>query len=173
MISPRAGVASRDAKPDQLHDSRWARVDVQHTARTRGARLCVQGDRGSRRCLEDDAPGDAELGAEVVGAGGKDNAADGGVGECTGQASAGAHRRLKLTALAGHRLHGVQPGNLTGLGAGEHAVQCKESEGNMQPMLLSRPMPSAKRLGEMMEPCHEGFHQHVPPKHKLPWIAVD
>ena len=80
---------------------------------------------------------------------------------------------VQLTAVAGQRLHRVQPENVTGLGAGEHAVQCKESEGNMQPMLLSRPMPSAKRLGEMMEPCHEGSHQHVPPKHKLPWIAVD
>ena len=84
-------VASRDAEPDQLHDARRTRVDVQHTTWTRGARLCVQGDRGSRRRLKDDAPGDAELGVEVVGAGGKDDAADGGIGECTGQASDGAH----------------------------------------------------------------------------------
>ena len=37
---------------------------------------------------------------------------DGGVGECTGQAGAVAHRRLQLTAVAGHMLHRVQPGNL-------------------------------------------------------------
>ena len=41
----------------------------------------MQHDRACHRCLDDDAPGDAELDAEVVGAGGKDNAADGGVGE--------------------------------------------------------------------------------------------
>ena len=63
--------------------------------------MCVQGDRGSRRCLEDDAPGDAELGAEVVGAGGKDDAADSCVGECTGQVGDGAHRGLQLTVVAG------------------------------------------------------------------------
>jgi hypothetical protein len=84
--------------------------------------LCVQGDCGSRRRLKDDAPGDAELGEEVVGAGGKDDAADGGVGECTGQASAGAHRGLQLTAVAGHReLQTLaQPGNVAGLGAKQH-----------------------------------------------------
>ncbi len=87
-------VASRDAETDQLHDARRARVDVQHTKWTRGARLCVQDDRGSRCGLEGDAPGDAERGSEVVGAGGKDDAADGGVGECTGQVGDGAHRGL-------------------------------------------------------------------------------
>jgi hypothetical protein len=60
---------------------------------------------------------------------------------------------VQLTAVAGQRLHRVQPENVTGLGVGEHAVQCKESEGNMQPMLP--PMPSARRLGESMVPCHE------------------
>ena len=84
MSAHRVGVASRDAKPVQLHDARRARVDVQHTARTRGAGLCIQHDRACHRRLEDDAPGDAELGAEVVGAGGKDNVADGCVGECSG-----------------------------------------------------------------------------------------
>ena len=64
-----------------MHDARRARVDVQHTARTRGAALCIKYDRACHRRLDDDTPGDAELGAEVVGAGGKDNAADGGVGE--------------------------------------------------------------------------------------------
>jgi len=88
-------VASRDAEPDQLHDARRARVDPQHTARTRGARLCVQHNRGSHRRLEDDAPGDVELGAEVVGAVGKDNATDSCVGKCTGQAGGGAHRGLQ------------------------------------------------------------------------------
>ncbi len=83
-------VASRDAEPDQLHDARRARVDFQHTTWTRGARLCVQGDRCSRRRLKDDAPGDDELGVECVRAGGKDYAADGGIGECTDQASDGA-----------------------------------------------------------------------------------
>ena len=77
---------------------------------------------------------------------------------------------VQLTAVAGHMLHRVQPGNVTGLGAGEHAEQCKESEGNMQPMLP--PMPSARRLGETMVPCHERSHQHASPKHKkLPWIV--
>ena len=95
--------------------------------------------------------------------------ADGSVGECTGQAGAVADCRLQLTAVAGHRLHGVQPGNVPGLGAGEHGAQCKESAGNMQPMLP--PMPSAKRLGESMVPCHERSHQHASPKHKkLPLI---
>ncbi len=52
--------------------------------------MCVQGDRGSRRRLKDDAPGDFEpaLGAaegavEDVGAVAKDNAGDGCVGECS------------------------------------------------------------------------------------------
>ncbi|KOO21418.1 hypothetical protein Ctob_000359, partial [Chrysochromulina tobinii] len=97
MSAHKVDVASRDVEPDQLHDARRTRVDVQHTTWTRGARLCVQDDRGSRRRLEDDAPGDAELGAEVVGAGGKDDAAGGGVGECAGQAGGGAHRGLQLT----------------------------------------------------------------------------
>ena len=55
----------------------------------------MQHDRAWYRRLKDDAPSDAELGAEVVGAGGKDNVADGGVGECTGQAGAGAHLGLR------------------------------------------------------------------------------
>ncbi len=92
-MSAHIGVASRDAEPDQLHDAQRARVDVQHTTRIRGARLCVQGDRGSRRRLNDDAPGDAELSAEEVGARSKDHVANGCVGECTGQAGDGAHRR--------------------------------------------------------------------------------
>ena len=76
---------------------------------------------------------------------------------------------VQLTAVAGHMLHRVQPGSVAGLGAGEHAVQCKESEGNMQPMLP--PMPSAKsRHGDSMVPCHERSHQHASTKHKLPWI---
>ena len=83
--------APGDAEPDQLHDARRSRGDVQHTARIWGARLCIQHDRGSHRRLEDDAPGDAELGADGVGAGGEDNAAKGCVGECTGQAGDSAH----------------------------------------------------------------------------------
>ena len=75
---------------------------------------------------------------------------------------------VQLTSVARQMLHRVQPGNVTGLGAGEHAVQGKESEGNMQPMLP--PMPSARWLGKSMVPCHERSHQHAPPKHKLPWI---
>jgi hypothetical protein len=43
--------------------------------------LCVQDDRACHRRLDDDTPGDGELGGEVVDAWGKDNAADGGVGE--------------------------------------------------------------------------------------------
>ena len=46
--------------------------------------MCVEHDRGSLRRLEDDAPGDAELGAEEVGAVGKYDVADGYIGECTG-----------------------------------------------------------------------------------------
>ena len=57
--------------------------------------MCVQHDRAWHRRLEDDAPGDAELRAEVVRAGGKDDMADVGVGECTGQAGAGAHLGLR------------------------------------------------------------------------------
>jgi hypothetical protein len=95
-------VASRDAEPDQLHDARRARVDEKHTARTRGAGLCIQHDRASHRRLEDDAPSDAELGVEEVRAGGKDNVADGCVGECTLQFGGIAHRGLQLTAVAGH-----------------------------------------------------------------------
>jgi hypothetical protein len=70
---------------------------------TGGARLCVQDDRGSRRCLQDDAPGDDERGAEGVGAGGKDNVANRRVGKCTGQAGDGAHLGLQLTAVTGHK----------------------------------------------------------------------
>ncbi len=141
-MSAHHDAASRDAEPDQLHDARRARVDVQHTTLTRVARLCVQDDRACRRRLEDDAPGDAELSAEVVGAGGKDDAADGGVGECAGQASAGAHRGLQLTAVAGHGelQTSVQPGNVAGLGAGQQGAPCKESEGTVHALLLSRPM---------------------------------
>jgi len=94
-------VASRDAEPDQLHDARRARVDEKHTARTRGAGLCIQHDRASHRRLEDDAPSDAELGVEEVRAGGKDNVADGCVGECTLQFGGIAHRGLQLTAVLG------------------------------------------------------------------------
>ncbi|KOO24792.1 hypothetical protein Ctob_008507, partial [Chrysochromulina tobinii] len=86
-----------DAEPDQLHDARQARVDVQHATPTRVAPLCIQHDRACHRRLDDDAPGDAELGGEVIGAGSKDDAADGGVGECTGQVGDGAHRGLQLT----------------------------------------------------------------------------
>jgi len=57
--------------------------------------LCVQHDRAWHRRLKDDAPGDSELDAEVVRARGKDNVADAGVGECTGQAGAGAHLGLR------------------------------------------------------------------------------
>ena len=47
-----------------------------------------------------------------------------------------AHRGLQLTPVAGgHRLHRIQPGNVAGLGAGERSAPCKESEGNMQPMV--------------------------------------
>ena len=55
--------------------------------------MSIQHDRACHCRLEDDAPGDVELGGEVVGARGKDNVADGGVGECTGQAGDGAHHR--------------------------------------------------------------------------------
>ena len=99
-----AAVASRDAEPDQLHDARRTRVDVQHTT----PRLCVQGDRCSRRRLKDDAPGDVELGVEYVRAGVKDNVAGSGAGKCTGQAIAGAHCGLQRTAVAReHMLNGV------------------------------------------------------------------
>ena len=68
--------------------------------------MCIQHDRAFQRRLEDDAPSDAELGGEVVGAGVKDNVFDGCVGERTEQARAGAHRGLQLTAvMAGHKLH--------------------------------------------------------------------
>ena len=111
-----------DVEPDQLHDSNRARVDVQHTARTRGAGLCIQHDRACHRRLEDDAPRYAELGDEVVGAGGQDNVGDGGVGECAGQAGNGAHGGLQLTAVARHKLHGVHSWNVAGLGAGQHSA---------------------------------------------------
>ena len=80
-------VSSGDVEPYQVHNARRARVDVQHTA----LGLCIQHDRACHRRLEDDAPGDAELGAEGVGAGGEENAVDSSVGECTGQAGAGTH----------------------------------------------------------------------------------
>ena len=70
------------------------------------SRLCIEHDRASHRRLEDDAPGDAELGTKYVRAGGKDNIVDGCVGERTEQARAGAHRGLQLTAvMTGHKLH--------------------------------------------------------------------
>ena len=72
--------ASREAEPDQLHDPERARIDLNSS---------IQHDRGSHRRLENGAPGD---GAQGVGAGGKDDAADGCVGECTGQSGAAAHR---------------------------------------------------------------------------------
>ena len=62
------GVASRDAEPEQLHDARRTRVDVQHTTLTQRARLCVQDGRACQCSLKDDALGDVELGYEVVGA---------------------------------------------------------------------------------------------------------
>ena len=69
--------------------------------------MCVQDDCGSFRGLDIDAPGYAELGAVVVGAGGKDNAADGGVGKCTGQAGNGVHRDLE-GRIVGVRRMGVR-----------------------------------------------------------------
>ena len=118
-------IASGDVEPDQLHDARRAGVDVQHTALARGTGLRIQHDRACHRSLDDDAPGDAELGAEVVGAGGKDNVADGCVGECNVQAVDSAHRGQQRTAVAGQMLHGVQPGNIVvaGLGAGQHGAR--------------------------------------------------
>ena len=93
IISDFSVVASRDVEPVQEYHTRRPGVDVHHLALIRVARLCIQHDRACHRRLEDDAPGDAEHGAQVVGPGGKDDAADGGVGECTGQAGGGAHRR--------------------------------------------------------------------------------
>ena len=55
--------------------------------------MCIQRDQARHGRFEDDAPGDAELGVEYVRAGGKDDAADGGVGECTGQGDGVAHHR--------------------------------------------------------------------------------
>ena len=55
----------------------------------------MQHDQAWHRRLKDDAPGDSELCAQVVGAGGKDDVADGGVGECTGQAGASAYLGLR------------------------------------------------------------------------------
>ena len=183
-----------DIEPNQLHDAQRARVDVQHTASTRGVGLCVQHDRACHRRLKDDASGDAELGDKVVRAGGKDDAADGGVGECTGQAGAGAHLGLQLTAVAGHRklqtsMHRkLQTSmNVAGLGAMQHGAPCKESEGTVHALLLSRPTwprarrlgdlgdlgdlwPRARRLGDSTVPCHERCHQQAPPAHKLPGI---
>jgi hypothetical protein len=93
-----------DVEPDQLHDAERARDDVQHTVPT----LCIQHDRACHRRLEDDAPGDAELGVEYVRAGVKDNVAGSGAGKCTGQAIAGAHCGLQRTAVAReHMLNGV------------------------------------------------------------------
>ena len=88
-----------------MHDVPRARADEQHTAWTRRAALCIEHDCARHRRLEDDAPGDAELGAEVVGTGVKDNVTDGGVGECTGETGAVAYLGLglQLTAVAGHR----------------------------------------------------------------------
>jgi hypothetical protein len=85
-------VSSGDVEPYQFHNARRARIDVQHTALIREAGLCIQHDRACHRRLEDDAPDDAELSAECVGAGGEENAVDVSVGECTGQAKDGAHR---------------------------------------------------------------------------------
>ena len=82
----------------------------------------IQHDRACHHCLEDDAPSDAELGNEVVGAGAQDNVGDGGVGECTGQAGNSAHGGLQLTAVARHKLHGVHSWNVAGLGAGQHSA---------------------------------------------------
>jgi hypothetical protein len=87
--------------------------------------LCIQDDGACHCRLKDEAPGDAELGGEVVGAGGEDNAVDGCVGECAEQAGAGAHLGLQLTAVAGRcELQPlVQPGNVAGLSAGQHGAR--------------------------------------------------
>jgi hypothetical protein len=55
--------------------------------------LRVQHDRARHGRFEDNAPVDAELAAEEVGAGSKDHVADGCVGECTGQLGDGVHCR--------------------------------------------------------------------------------
>jgi len=68
--------------------------------------LCIEHDRACHRRLDDDAPGDAERGAEGVSAGGQDNVADGGVGERIDQAGAGAHRgprRMRWRRTRGQR----------------------------------------------------------------------
>jgi hypothetical protein len=70
--------------------------------------------------------------------------------------------------VAGHRelQTSVQPGNVAGLGAGQHGAPCKEGEGTAHALLLSRPMwPRARRLGETMVPCHERCHEQAPPAH--------
>ena len=72
-----------------MHDAGRPRVDVQHTERV----ATIQQDRACQRRLDDDAPGDAELAVEEVGAGGKDHVANGYVGESTGQVGDGVHRR--------------------------------------------------------------------------------
>ena len=112
-----------DARCAALGTAHGTRVDPQHTALTQIAGLCVQDNQACHRRLEDDAPGDPELGCEVVGAGGKDDVGDGGVGECSEQAGDGAHRCLQLTTVALHRLHGGQPGNVAGLGGCTHVIQ--------------------------------------------------
>jgi len=71
-----------------LHDARRPWVDVQHTERV----ATIQHDRAFHRRLDDEAPGDAELAVEEVGARSKDHMADGCIGKCTVQASDGAHR---------------------------------------------------------------------------------
>jgi len=78
-----------DVEPDDYHDARRPRIDVQHTERI----ATVQHDRACQCRLDDDAPGDAELAAQEVGAGIKDHVADRCVGECTGQLGDGVHRR--------------------------------------------------------------------------------
>ena len=82
-------LTSRDVEPDELHDAGRSRVDVQHTERV----ATIQHDRACHHRLDDDAPGDAELASEEVGAGSKDHVANGCVGECTGQVGDGAHQR--------------------------------------------------------------------------------
>jgi hypothetical protein len=75
-------VASREIEPDQVHDARRARVDVQHTARRPRSALCPQHDRAYHCRLDDEAPGYANLADEGIGTGGNYDAADGDVGQC-------------------------------------------------------------------------------------------
>ena len=126
-------IAASEVEPDQLHHTRRARVDEQHSPRTRRARPRVEHDRTGYGRLEDDAPAHRQLRTEGVGAGGHHDAADG-AAERSGQAGHVADRGLESSAVAGHEVRRVHRRKCVAIVSGpddwKNGTDCEQYECN-------------------------------------------